>query len=220
MLRLRVTRSGHPTQLVSVAKDVAVVGRAPDCDVVIDDPEMSRRHARFFQGTVVMDLGSRNGTWLDANRVSEPVLSTGQKLRLGQGDRAVVVEIEPPGAPGPETIAVATTHPSPSLDESVKAALPPAQRTALDDHLRELDRWMSANIAAHQRAAREFAANLLRSLSEQALTENHPIPPLKKLAGQREAELWRRATVRLADLENRKLDEELAKFVHRAAVTD
>lgn len=103
MLRMRVIRVGAPPQIMTFGKDVAVVGRAPDCDIVIDDPEVSRRHARILRGTVILDLGSRNGTWVDDQRVSEPTLTDGRKLRLGQGERAVEIHWESatPSAPAP-----------------------------------------------------------------------------------------------------------------------
>ena len=41
------------------------IGRGADCDVVVDDPLLSRRHVRIeFHGHWVLeDAGSRNGTW-------------------------------------------------------------------------------------------------------------------------------------------------------------
>jgi two-component system response regulator AtoC len=43
-----------------------VIGRDPGCDVVVDNPTLSRRHARLSLGppVTVQDLGSRNGTRL------------------------------------------------------------------------------------------------------------------------------------------------------------
>ena len=65
-----------------------VIGRGPGCDMVIDDPAVSRRHARVSPGPggrpVIGDLGSRNGTALEGRAVSEPTqLSAGTSVRLG-----------------------------------------------------------------------------------------------------------------------------------------
>ena len=65
-----------------------VLGRSPDCDVVIDAPSVSRRHAAlFWEGAVlnVEDLGSANGTYLDARPVRQRALvAAGMTLRLGE----------------------------------------------------------------------------------------------------------------------------------------
>lgn len=58
-----------------------VVGRSTDCDVTLpDDPFVSTKHARFFRDGdtwYVEDLGSTNGTLVNAVRISAP-----QTLRI------------------------------------------------------------------------------------------------------------------------------------------
>lgn len=54
-----------------------VVGRDAACDIVISDRQISRFHARFTpteEGTLLEDLGSKNGTFYNGNRLEEPVL--------------------------------------------------------------------------------------------------------------------------------------------------
>lgn len=48
-----------------------VVGRASANEIPVSDERSSRRHAEFFyeNGWVVRDLGSRNGTWVDGQRI-------------------------------------------------------------------------------------------------------------------------------------------------------
>jgi hypothetical protein len=52
------------------------IGRGKDLDVVLADPEVSRRHARFDSRNGVVfvdDLKSSNGTFLNGRRISEAI---------------------------------------------------------------------------------------------------------------------------------------------------
>jgi pSer/pThr/pTyr-binding forkhead associated (FHA) protein len=64
-----------------------LVGRAPSADVRIDDPRVSRLHARIEMrddGVYVEDLGSRNGTLVDGTPVvSSRQLARGAELTIG-----------------------------------------------------------------------------------------------------------------------------------------
>lgn len=53
-----------------------VIGRDADCDIVIPDRQVSRQHARItkgINGVTLEDLGSKNGTFLNNQALSEPV---------------------------------------------------------------------------------------------------------------------------------------------------
>ncbi|MEA3308783.1 MAG: winged helix-turn-helix domain-containing protein [Chloroflexota bacterium] len=66
---------------------VLILGRAPDCDVVFLERQISRYHVRFERGEDVVllrDLGSKNGTQINA----EPV--RGQPYRLYDGDEILL----------------------------------------------------------------------------------------------------------------------------------
>ena len=69
----------------SLDKASTTIGRAPDCDIQIDDPGISRAHARIDLAAppVVVDLGSTNGTWVDGRRVQQAPLHDGAALALG-----------------------------------------------------------------------------------------------------------------------------------------
>ena len=63
-----------------------VIGRSRDCDVVLEDPNISRRHAELVperEGWVVADLGSTNGVKVNGRRVQTAVLEPGDELTLG-----------------------------------------------------------------------------------------------------------------------------------------
>ncbi len=67
----------------------AVIGRSRDCDVVLSDPNVSRRHAelrRAGDGWKVVDLGSTNGVRVNRRRVEEAPLQPGDTITLGLVD--------------------------------------------------------------------------------------------------------------------------------------
>ncbi len=58
-------------------KDDLIVGRDDSCNVVIQNRQVSRYHARFVplpHGVQLEDLGSKNGTHINGQEISEPVL--------------------------------------------------------------------------------------------------------------------------------------------------
>ena len=58
-----------------VIGQVLMMGREPGCDIVIPDRQVSRYHARLTpgpEGVLLEDLGSKNGTYVNANLIGEP----------------------------------------------------------------------------------------------------------------------------------------------------
>ncbi len=71
---------------VEVSRDMFVIGRAPECDVVLPDQLVSRKHARIEKradGWYVVDLDSGNGTFLNDERISESLLYDGDLVQVG-----------------------------------------------------------------------------------------------------------------------------------------
>lgn len=70
----------------------AVIGRDPSsCDIVVDDPTVSRQHAKvrgeMVDGRVryhILDMGSRSGTRVDDVRIDRVRLDDGARISLGQ----------------------------------------------------------------------------------------------------------------------------------------
>ena len=72
---------------VALLEGENILGRDPDATVWFDRPGVSRRHARIVvrgEAAMLEDLGSRNGTYLGAERIVEPApLRDGDQIRLG-----------------------------------------------------------------------------------------------------------------------------------------
>ncbi len=69
---------------IAIGNGVTWIGRAPENDIVVEDPGVSRQHAGIRQDTVgywIKDMGSRNGTFINGNRVR------GEGQRLNHMDR-------------------------------------------------------------------------------------------------------------------------------------
>jgi FHA domain-containing protein len=63
------------------------IGRGPECELVLRDSRVSRRHARLSarDGVLVLtDLGSTNGTRVNGHRVTEVVLGAGDRILVGE----------------------------------------------------------------------------------------------------------------------------------------
>ena len=88
------------TRQVPLTEGVNIVGRGTDASVWIDAPGVSRHHARIVvrRGEATLeDLGSKNGTYVGAHRVSIPRrLVDADQIRLG----SVVITFRIPRPPG------------------------------------------------------------------------------------------------------------------------
>lgn len=74
---------------------IVVLGRDATCDIVLDDPLLSRRHARIVinqVGVVLEDLESTNGVYLNGGRVNQAArLHAGDHIVLGTTELSVFV---------------------------------------------------------------------------------------------------------------------------------
>jgi hypothetical protein len=76
----------HDNQRTPIEGAVVQIGRAPGCDVVLDDRNVSRRHAEIRRRgpvVVLIDLDSTNGTIVNGRRVREHPLADGDRITLG-----------------------------------------------------------------------------------------------------------------------------------------
>ncbi len=76
-----------PGRVFSLEPGVSLIGRAETSDLTFDDLGVSRQHARVRVDrageTVIQDVGSTNGTWVNGEEVAIRSLVSGDKVRLG-----------------------------------------------------------------------------------------------------------------------------------------
>ena len=131
--RLVMSQGPQPGQTFSLEKDSTSLGRDPGNDITIDDPQVSRQHARIMrQGglMVIEDLGSTNGTFVNGVRLTgSHTLASGDMIGLGD---VVALTYYGVGIAATETVVrqPATAPPSPSYAPSPSVPPPPPAFTA------------------------------------------------------------------------------------------
>ncbi len=84
---LIMQRGPQPGQAFGLHKNVLTIGRAADNDIVVNDPQVSRYHARLIRwgdDWVLEDLGSPNGIFVNGHRIGgRVVLSAGSQVAFG-----------------------------------------------------------------------------------------------------------------------------------------
>ena len=93
-INLKIAPKGEPPLFLELGEGSFLIGRGDDCEVLIDHTDISRKHALLSvspEGVFVEDLGSSNGTFVDAQpATSQTVFRPGDTLVLG----ADVIRIE------------------------------------------------------------------------------------------------------------------------------
>jgi FHA domain len=123
-----VMRSGPtPGATYSLEGDQIVIGRDSSNGVVINDAEISRKHARLtFQGGkyVLEDLGSTNGTFVNGQRLAGPaVLKSGDVVSFGE---QIVLMFDALSADaGATVISSRKNAPAPVVPPSAQVVPPP-----------------------------------------------------------------------------------------------
>ena len=64
-----------------------IIGRDPSCDIIIKDPELSRKHAEIVREDEVFmfcDKNSLNGSYINRDRVTRQVIVPGDQIEMGE----------------------------------------------------------------------------------------------------------------------------------------
>src|SRR5262245_49211267 len=86
MYRL-IYQDGDAPQTYTFSSGEVVIGRSPECHVVLRDFGISRQHARLNvteDGVRIQDLKSKNGTQVNGVPVVEAPLKDGDRILLGK----------------------------------------------------------------------------------------------------------------------------------------
>jgi pSer/pThr/pTyr-binding forkhead associated (FHA) protein len=94
----------HQGTLFPIHQGDCLLGRGADCVIVLTSTRVSREHAvvrRVPGGLEIEDLESRNGTWINGERLrGRRLLGVGDRVQVGDDILEVVVK---PGANSPAT---------------------------------------------------------------------------------------------------------------------
>ena len=174
MIRLQIVSGSRSGSTLRFGREPIRVGRSPSADLRFHDTQdsvVSGHHAQivFERGAYwLLDLGSRNGTWLNGRRVTaKEMLRTGDRIGFGQpGGPVSDVEIDDEAiAPGAadtaeHTIALQIQPPALAYDEQLDAARMASDlKRAVDDTgSHQASRELARQVA--ERRAQDFGQRL------------------------------------------------------------
>ncbi|MEZ6055831.1 MAG: SpoIIE family protein phosphatase [Planctomycetaceae bacterium] len=105
MAVLTVVRGTNPGEIIPLVGERCIIGRHPNCQVVVDNAAVSRHHSQILENHGIYhleDLRSRNGTYLNGKLLEG-------RTKLNEGDQIRLSEV---------VFAFCSTMPSPLDDET------------------------------------------------------------------------------------------------------
>lgn len=100
MARFLITDSAQQTQIFEIRGSTVNIGRAPSNDLVLNHPSVSRHHARLTilpgDTTLLIDLGSLNGMYVNGQQVHEFKLADQDKVGIGMYELKFELAAEQP----------------------------------------------------------------------------------------------------------------------------
>ena len=97
-VNLILTKKNGTTRPFPLPASVTVIGRRQECDLCIPLMKVSRRHCQLnLDGgkLTLRDLGSRNGTYVNGERVEEIDLTAGDKIGIGPLSFTIQIDGQP-----------------------------------------------------------------------------------------------------------------------------
>jgi hypothetical protein len=127
-VKFQVQYPSGPGHEVELEGTIAILGRDPSCDLVLNDVKCSRRHAVIEagpQGLAIRDTGSANGVFVNSRKVERSPLKDGDVVRLGD----VMLTVLPEDMPG--TLVMGPEDVEPAAPPPVKPDRPATSAASL-----------------------------------------------------------------------------------------
>ncbi len=164
-----------------------IIGRQPDCQVVLDSRQVSRKHARLFRAGAawfIADLGSTGGTRLNGAPVTDPTaFSVGDTLEIG-GWTLRLSEQESAAAPAaaaPKPEPKPAPAPAPAPEPKAEPAKPAFEKAFSEANLLYTKELMALKQKIHEHVLTKLN---LSEQSIQALAQEEMIGKLEEALDQ------------------------------------
>lgn len=117
-LHIVVSINGSELYRYSFTENEILIGRSSECDVFLDNPGVSRTHAKLLhegEQVKLIDLNSGNGTFLNGQAISEAFVDSGDNIGIGKFSVTAKLAAEPL----PESETPEMTEPEPVASKTV-----------------------------------------------------------------------------------------------------
>jgi hypothetical protein len=144
-------------------------------DVILDDSEVSRRHAvvrRSGDELEIEDLGSLNGTYLNERKVEKAALSGGDVVRIGTSTFAYEAAEALPGRAPPTRVAAPAAPPEPAPPQEAAPAQPSSPAAGP----------LSAPEAPAAAPSQPFGSLAVSAVSSRAIATRQPVATILSVA--------------------------------------
>lgn len=168
----------HIQKVLTVEAESILIGRGRDCEVRIDDPLASRHHCRLERlgrEVFVVDLDSRNGTWIGSDQVERRALASSEVIRIGSTTLRVVGGMDGSLA----SIESTQTQETPREQDMLQTILAVARTLEQEDRIERSAALLVDAAVSLTRAERGFLFLLEDGRTTLALARNfarEPIP--------------------------------------------
>jgi hypothetical protein len=131
-MKLEIVHPNKDRRSLDLDTPVLTIGRDPTCDLVLDDPKCSRRHAILREGPdglSIRDSDSVNGLVVNGQRVKRTPLTVGDEIRIGSVVLRITGARTPDGAIGATVIGARTVLGAPLAQIDVSEPVTPTTRS-------------------------------------------------------------------------------------------